>query len=299
MALLLGILLCLDPDPADVDLEALAQRWGLTRATDAATGRETLRGSGVHLIVAPGLSTALWNGEARALSRPVRLSNGRVVVPDEVERFFAGRVAKPRAEAAAERRPAGRSSKGFRLVIDAGHGGAHTGGKSRGGLMEKDVTLDVAMRLRTLLEEYGVDVVMTRTTDAHLDGEVDDDLQKRVAIANRANPDFFMSIHANWHPTPAPRGWEVFVPRQLERSRMGSLAMAQEIAAQFRRLDTEDRGIKEAGFRVLRGTTAPAVLVELEFLSNARGERELGDPSHRQKLASLLFEAVKRYVGRK
>ncbi len=304
MAALLAAWLAMNGEAGDVDLDALAARHGLTRTTDAATGREVLRGPGATLAVAPGLSTALWNGEARGLTRPVRVVNGRVVVPPEVADLFAGRVpakAEPRPEAPAAQGPRPpRVAKNFRIVLDPGHGGAHTGGKGRTGLMEKDVVLDVSLRLRSLLDAYGVDVVMTRTTDAHFDADVDEDLQRRIEIANRARADFFLSIHANWHSTTSPRGFEVYVPRHLERPRLGSLAMAQEIEGQFKRnLDTENRGIKEAGFRVLRRTSAPAVLVELEFISNGQGERELGDAAHRQKLAQLLFESVKRYAARR
>ncbi|MBI2932671.1 MAG: N-acetylmuramoyl-L-alanine amidase [Planctomycetes bacterium] len=291
-------------DPPDIDLETLAQRYGLTRVTDSATGREILRDRSVTLVLAPGLATVLWNGQARPLPRPVRIAAGRVVVPPEVEELLSGRT--PRAlptptPAIAKTAPrsVGRTPRPFRIVVDAGHGGRHTGGKGRHGLLEKDVVLDVALRLRELLQSYGVDVVMTRTTDAHFDFEVDDDLARRVDIANRARPDFFLSIHANWVIGPQARGFEVYVPRHMERSRSGSLWMAREIESQFKdHLDTENRGVKEAGFRVLRGTRAPAVLVELEFISNLQGERELGDPAHRRKLAGLLFEAVKRYISR-
>ncbi len=289
--------------PVDTDLDALGSKYGLTRVTDAATGREVLRAPGLTLVVAPGLSMALWNGEPKALSRPCRIVGGRVVVPAEVESWFAGRPARrPGREPVVAAPPSHRerTPKNFRLVIDPGHGGVHTGGKGASGLMEKEVTLDVSLRLGKLLEEYGVDVVLTRTRDLHFDADVDDDLQKRIDIANRAKGDFFMSIHANWHPTASPRGFEVFVPRHLERSRLSSSTMAQEIESQFKRhLDTENRGIKEAGFRVLKGTVAPAVLVELEFLSNRRGEEELSDASHRQKLAGLLFAAIKSYIARR
>lgn len=284
------------------DLQSLAERHNLVRTTDASTGREILRGTGVHLVLAPGLAIALWNGEIKALSRPVRIQDGRVVVPPEIDSLFAARApARPISPAPVVRsRVSEQTPRRFKLVLDAGHGGAHTGGKGQDGLLEKDVNLDVALRLQRLLEDYGIDVVMTRTRDVHFDQDVDDDLQRRVHMANRADADFFLSIHSNWHPGTHARGFEVYVPRDVSRSREESLIMAQEIRNQFRRnLDTEDRGIKEAGFRVLRGTEAPAVLVELEFISNARGERELGSPSHRQKLAELLFQAVKRFVSRR
>jgi N-acetylmuramoyl-L-alanine amidase len=286
---------------ADIDLEELANRYGLSRVSDAATGREVLRGQGLVLVVAPGLSTALWNGEARALSREVRVANGRVVVPVDVERLFAGRPVRPASPPAeATARPARESVPRFKVAIDAGHGGVHTGGKGRGGLLEKEVSLDVALRLAKLLQQHGVEVFLTRDTDTHFAEYVNDDLDMRAAAVNRARPDVFMSIHTNWHSRREARGWEVYVPQPLERSRgEGTRELAQLVASEFRKLDTEDRGIKEAGFRVLRGTKVPAVLVELEFISNPRGERELGDTEHRQKLAGMLFEALRRYIAQR
>lgn len=283
-------------DPAGVDLGELAERHALTRSTDWATGREVLRGSGAHLVLAPGLSTVLWNGAVRTLSEPVRLVRGRVVVPPDVERILA---ATPSPAAPNPRHRAERAPRSFKIVLDPGHGGRHPGWRGEGGLLEKDVNLDVGLRLRDLLRSYGVDVVMTRTRDTHLAPTVNEDLEERLALANGARPDFFLSIHSNGHTGAHARGFEVFVARDLRGERRSSLDMAREIQMQFRRgLDTEDRGIKEAGFRVLKGTSCPAVLVELEFLSNPRGERELGDPAHRQKLAELLFAAIKRYIAR-
>lgn len=284
-------------DSAGGDPDALAAAFDLVRSTEAATGRETLKGPGVCAVYAPGLSVALVNGERVELSTPVSIARGRTLLPPELAERIR-RLAAPRT--AATPKPAARRI-GFKLMLDPGHGGMHTGGKSRDGrLMEKDVVLDVCLRLRPLLEDMGIEVVMTRTTDVHFSEDVDDDLMRRVALANRARPDFFLSVHSNWVPGAEPRGFEIYVARHLEAGREGSRRMADEIRAQFRRhLDTEDRGIKEAGFKVIRLTDAPAALVELEFLSNPRGARELGDPAHRQRLSELLAEAVRRYATRR
>lgn len=281
------------------DPDALVAEYDLSRFPEAATGRETLRGPGITAVYAPGLSVALVNGERVVLASPVSLVRGRLLLPSDLTERIR-RLASPRRREAP--RPAARRlGASFKIVLDPGHGGMHTGGKSRdGGLMEKDVVLDVCLRLRPLLEEMGAQVVMTRTADVHFAEDVDDDLMRRVAIANRERPDFFLSVHSNWVPGADARGFEVYVARHLEPGREGSRRMADEIRAQFRRhLDTEDRGIKEAGFKVIRLTDAPAALVELEFLSNARGARELGDPAHRQKLSELLAEAVRRYASRR
>ncbi|MBI4563157.1 MAG: N-acetylmuramoyl-L-alanine amidase [Planctomycetes bacterium] len=299
--ILAGLLAVGGDDSGSSDIDRIVRRFELTHTTDVLSGREMLRGPGLALAVAPGLAVAVINGETRYLSTPVQVSGGRIVFPAELVALIERR-AKSRAEPAvrAPATPRGNPiGRPFKVVVDAGHGGVHTGGKAASGLMEKDVALDVSLRLQRLLEAMGVQVIMTRTTDRHFSEDTDEDLLHRVAVSNRAAPDLFISIHSNWHWTPDPRGFEVYVARGLEFGRSGSRRLAAEIRSLFRsNLNTEDRGIKEAGFKVIKLTEAPAVLVELEFISNPEGERELADPAHRQKLAELLAEAIRKYAVR-
>ncbi|HKS17560.1 MAG TPA: N-acetylmuramoyl-L-alanine amidase [Planctomycetota bacterium] len=285
----------------ELDLDKIADRFDLARTSEPATGRETLRGPGLTVSFAPGLRVAVVNGEVIRLEGPVEISGGRIRLPADlaslIERLAPAR--KPVPEPAAKGARVLGTGRPFKVVVDAGHGGIHTGCHSRNGYTEKEVTLDVSGRLKMLLEEMGAEVIMTRDSDSHFSEDIDTDLMRRVAISDRARPDVFLSIHCNWAPNPGVRGFEVYVSRDGKADRGDSRRLAAEIRSAFRDgLDTEDRGIKEAGFKVVRHTDAPAVLVELDFISNPLSSRQFADPDHRQKVAELLADAVKRFATR-
>jgi N-acetylmuramoyl-L-alanine amidase len=302
MAAMLAALLLFTGGP-ELDLDRLTLKFDLARVSDPATGRETLRGPGLVINFAPGLRVALINGDVVRLESAVEISGGRIRLPSDLASLIE-RLAQPRKAAAAPEpakpaRKAGRLDKAFKIVIDPGHGGVHTGCHARGGYTEKEVTLDVSRRLKDLLEAIGAEVVMTRTEDAHFSEDIDTDLMKRVQISDRAHPDLFLSIHCNWTPNPDVRGFEVYVSRDGKADGGDSRRMAAEIRSMFRaHLDTEDRGIKEAGFKVVRHTDAPAVLVELDFISNPTSSKQFADPDHRQRVAELLAEAVRRFASK-
>jgi N-acetylmuramoyl-L-alanine amidase len=293
-----------DRDPAPpyvgvdyVDLDLLARRYSVTWTSDAATAREILRSGEFVIVLAPNLETALVNGAPRKLVHPVKVADGRVRVPVEIARLVDGTVAVRPVKTEPRKEPVSTApkKKWFTVVLDPGHGGMHTGCKGRSGVLEKDLTLDMALRLRTLLEAAGGEVVMVRTDDRHFNDDVHRDLQHRCDLVNRTRPDLFLSIHVNYVPRPEPRGFEMWVRKNDRASR----ELASYLRAEFgRALSTDDRGIKdEKNLYVLRNTSCPAVLVEVGFISNPAEERELCDPKHRQKLAATMAEAVQRYLA--
>jgi len=218
------------------------------------------------------------------------------------------------------------------VVIDAGHGGGDEGARGRG-LLEKEVVLDVARRLRDRLVGLGYRVVLTRDADERVS------LHDRVAAANEARGDLFVSIHANAAPQDWVRGVETFF-LSLEASDDAARALAQsENAAfegtttvpdagsgallgilgdlmvsehmmesnEFARMaqqalaladDVRSRGVKQAPFHVLMGVHMPACLVEIGFLSNVRDERELGDRERREQIAEALAISIVRFGER-
>ena len=301
MNLVLALLLAVTS--TETDLDKFIQRFDLARTTEPATGRETLRGPGLAITFAPGLRVALVNGDLMTLASPVEIAGGKIRIPADLASLIE-RLAAPRKKVEPAPDPKSKPSRRgpalerpFKIVIDAGHGGVHTGCQARGGYFEKEVTLDVSRRLKDLLDDMGADVVMTRTTDAHFSEDIDTDLMRRVHISDRARPDLFLSIHCNWTGNPEVRGFEVYVSRDHKVDGGDSRRMAAEIRSVFRAgLETEDRGIKEAGFKVVRHTDAPAVLVELDFISNPTSSRQFADPDHRQHVAELLAEAVRRFA---
>ncbi len=217
-----------------------------------------------------------------------------------------------------------------RIVIDPGHGGHDTGTIGPTGLREKDVVLDVGLRLRKLLEQkIGCDVVMTRSDDTFIP------LEERTAIANEKAADLFVSIHANASRDRSARGIETYYlnftsnPDALEvaarenatsqesvhqlQDLIKKIAMTEKITESqdfahqvqrdlYRRIikvggQQRDRGVKKAPFVVLIGANMPSILAEISFLTNPRDERLLRKGDYRQKIAEALYQGVVDYVN--
>jgi N-acetylmuramoyl-L-alanine amidase len=220
------------------------------------------------------------------------------------------------------------------VAIDAGHGGIDKGKTGPTGLTEKEVNLDIAMRLRDLLvSDYDMEVVMTRTEDVLVP------LMRRAEIANSAGADIFVSIHCNgWFHADAG-GYETFFLSQAKTEEATRLAMEENASVQFEGagvspeelddlgfmlwdmvqnefvtesselaeliqrelgevIDIRNRGVKQAGLIVLKGCRMPAVLVESAFLSNPQEERLLADRRFREEIARGIAEAIQRYRAR-
>ena len=217
-----------------------------------------------------------------------------------------------------------------RIVIDAGHGGHDSGTTGPGGIEEKQVVLDVALRLGKLLKQrLGADVIYTRDSDTFIP------LETRTAIANKAQADLFLSIHANSSPDPSARGVETYYlnfttsPDALEVAARENAVSdesihelsdlvkkitlkdkideSREFAADVQRSlygDLEDgnpglrdRGVKKAPFVVLIGANMPSILAEISFLTNSDDARELEQPAYRQRIAESLYRGVERYIS--
>jgi len=216
------------------------------------------------------------------------------------------------------------------VVIDPGHGGAETGAQGPGGAFEKDVTLQIARKLRAMLvNSLGLQVFLTRDRDE------DVDLDTRTAVANNYKADLFISIHANASRARAAAGTEVyFLSYQASDEESRRLAQAEgaiappvnpvagaapDLAlilwdmAQAEHLEessslasriqeevavvrgSEGRGVKQAPFRVLVGAAMPAVLVEVAFISNPDEEKLLTSDAFQTKVAAALVRGIARY----
>jgi len=215
------------------------------------------------------------------------------------------------------------------IVIDAGHGGKDPGAVGYRGTKEKDIALDVAKRLeKKLAKNMKVKIVMTRDEDIFLR------LSERTKIANESNGSLFISIHTNAAEDRRASGFETFLIGQnkneaavrvaarenavleLEGSTGKKLTdedlikatIAQSAFAskseQFaslvqkeikKRVQSKDRGVKQAGFYVLMGASMPNVLVELGFISNPSEEKKLRSSQYRDQLATAIYRAVEQY----
>jgi N-acetylmuramoyl-L-alanine amidase len=216
------------------------------------------------------------------------------------------------------------------IVIDPGHGGKQTGAISDSGMAEKEITLDVALRLRRLMENAPFEVFLTRQTDQTIP------LEKRVAFANSKNADLFVSIHVNWMEPRNIRALEtyfvgpsddpatlnlarmenresdysfsdyrrilekIYVDARREESRRLAKSIQTELYRSLRQNnpEVEDRGIKMAPFVVLVGTQMPAILAEISCLSNEDEVKLLTDNDYKEKIALALFKGIQSYAKR-
>jgi len=215
-----------------------------------------------------------------------------------------------------------------RIVIDAGHGGHDSGTIGAGGIEEKDVVLDVALRLGALLHDrLGAEIVYTRSDDTFVP------LETRTAIANKAQADLFISIHANSSADSSARGVETYYlnfttsPDALQTAARENAVSNQSIhqlsdlvkkitlrdkideSREFAS-DVEDglysglqkgnaglknRGVKKAPFVVLIGANMPSILAEISFVTNPRDAAQLQRPEYRERVAESLYKGVARY----
>jgi N-acetylmuramoyl-L-alanine amidase len=167
------------------------------------------------------------------------------------------------------------------VVIDAGHGGHDRGARAVSGMNEKDLCLDMAKRLKPLLERAGFRVVMVRDRDVFVP------LGRRVEISNRYRNAIFVSIHYNWARRRAARGLEVFYHTPQSRRLAANI-----LRESLRVYSTPNRGVKPANFYVLRNNRRPAVLLELGFLSNSQDNAYVQRADIRQRQAEAIARGI-------
>jgi N-acetylmuramoyl-L-alanine amidase len=236
----------------------------------------------------------------------------------------------------AARPPPPRTPRPLKIVLDPGHGGKDPGAQGEGGLLEKDVVLDIAKQLAgRLKEETGATVVLTRERDVFLT------LEERTARANAEGADLFLSIHANASPREDLAGIETYYLNntddratvrlaamenglkligngrhagaddlsyilsdlvqagKLQDSVALSHALQRGLVSRLRdsHPDVGDLGVKQGPFYVLVGAYMPCVLVEVSFLTNPVEGKRLGTKAYREAIADGLSGGVKEYIA--
>jgi len=215
-----------------------------------------------------------------------------------------------------------------RIVIDPGHGGHDTGTVGPSGLEEKELVLDVAFRLKKLVEEkLNGEVILTRTDDTFVP------LEERTSLANESQADLFISIHANSSENRRVSGVETFflnfassadveeiaarensssqktifelqdlvqkiaLKEKVDESKEFAQTVQKSMATQMQktRASAKDRGVKQAPFIVLIGASMPSILSEISFVSNPSDEKLLKSPNYRQKIAEALCRGIEEY----
>lgn len=219
----------------------------------------------------------------------------------------------------------------MRIVVDAGHGGWDLGTVGRRGLLEKDLVLEIAQRLAKLLEtRLGAKVILTRNDDNYIP------LDERAGMANQAQADLFVSVHANYSDLPSARGVETYYtnffsspnakdlesrnPETHDQTHSAATAVVLSPAElhdkieQSRRLAASvqrslygtlsvqnpglrDRGVKEASYVVLTETAMPGILAEVSFVSSPADEQKLRSDGYREQIAEALYKGIARYAA--
>ena len=212
----------------------------------------------------------------------------------------------------------------LRIVLDAGHGGWDLGTVGRKGLLEKDLVLDIVERLGKLVENrLAASVIYTRSDDNYVA------LEKRAEVANLAKANLFLSIHANYSDFPSARGVETYytntyssvrarshddgeleataagvdwtnvdIKEKVHESKLLAVSIQRALYGTLSATNPglPNRGVKQAQYVVLTGTSMPAVLAEVSFVSSPTDENNLQSSSYRQRIAEALYQGVARYA---
>ena len=309
-------------------LISLCQLRNIDWDYDLFTRKITLcRGSDrINLMV--GSAIAVVNGAKYDLGAPVETHKGMVVIPAKFKRkiidsLFSRYVLKDELV---------RVEQIKKIIIDPGHGGKDPGAIGRTGLKEKDVNLDIAKRIRKLLMQRDIEVIMTRETDEFVS------LAERSRIANSKDVDLFISIHANANRVRRVHGFEIyylsgkvddssrafltaknidpdikdasfFQPTLDIKATLWDLIFTQNRAESIElahyichlvndNLDIKVSGLKNACFQVLKKTRMPAILIEVGYLSNSYEERMLNNSFYRQQIAEAIASGIEGYCKR-
>ena len=174
--------------------------------------------------------------------------------------------------------------------MDAGHGGSD-GGIESGKAVEKDINLSVALKLKAILENDNIEVILTRSTDENMN------LADRISVANDSNADYFISFHCNYYEKDVQIvGLECYYNNSNATESKGyaeSIINAVSLSE-----DIETRYAKTEGYYVLRNTQMPAVLVEMGFLSNYSESQKLLDDDYQESLAQRIAEGISNEIKR-
>jgi N-acetylmuramoyl-L-alanine amidase len=315
--------------PVGIPLADVCARYHVTWQWDGVTQVVMLEYRGNLSKAIVGSSTVLVGQKEIILSAPLRRENSTIYVPED----FEAKVIAPFGVPIAGLSPVESSSRAHVVVIDAGHGGKDLGTMDPSREMdEKEIVLDVAKRLRMLLESAGLKVIMTRDSDNFIS------LPERTIIAAQSGADLFVSVHVNSNRDHMVSGLLVYYLEAIGRKDMneeqrkeneqiylknlstnGSPALlaivtdmmdnlkamqSQKLAKSIVRAAREEPGVKVRGdglrvchFFVVRNTLIPAVLVETGFLTNRLEHNKLVSSLYRQKMAELIARGILDYAN--
>jgi N-acetylmuramoyl-L-alanine amidase len=307
------------------NLQELCAQNKIECTYEATTKLVSLRQGTVSANVLVGSNVVYFKDEKVLLDKSIRLRKDVITVPPDfalkvLSRFKPKEIVKVKPTTEVKVR---------KIIIDAGHGGKDPGASSRSGLKEKKVVLEIAKDVKSLLERQGVQVTLTRSSDVFVE------LNERACIANRAQADLFVSIHANSSPSRNVSGLEVYSLKDLtsldrsgddhisgQEALFGQLKIkndryvkkiVEDMLYDYKQGESKvlagkvcdkmcqlanyrDHRVKTANFHVLRNTMMPAILVEVGYLTNPKEERLLNKSEYRMTVAEGIAKGILEYV---
>jgi N-acetylmuramoyl-L-alanine amidase len=269
-------------------------------------------------VVMASAGVSRWPASARAVPAAAAVLGNAQAAPNAAPDPFLSQQVHPNVLALSVRR----------VIVDAGHGGGNLGTSSADGVNEKDLTLDIAERVRQLIVQRGFEAVMTRTADERRS------LRERAATANRRHGDIFVSIHLNSLRPSSARGIETYYLGPSDDPEFDAVAAAEnrhsgyslsDIRSLLEKIYTDarrdesrrlaesvqralvlalrktapaitDRGVKTAPFVVLVATEMPAIVAEVSCLSNEDDARHLNTAEYRQTIAEALVSGIQTFA---
>lgn len=179
------------------------------------------------------------------------------------------------------------------IAIDPGHGGFDPGALGRNGADEKDINLEIAQKLATILRQAGAGVVITRETDAPLAHTKNGDLQARVDMVREAQADIFLTIQCNSDPNSSYHGAQTFYYPSSQQGKK----LAETIQTEIKQVlnNTHRQPQKHGETYMLRNLDMPSVIVEVGFISNAEEEKNLNDSHYQNKMAWCIYSGIVDY----
>ncbi|MBF0490547.1 MAG: N-acetylmuramoyl-L-alanine amidase [Candidatus Omnitrophica bacterium] len=311
-----------------ISLQEICKKYSIYWQFDSVTQVVLLEVKSHKAKAVVGSPVVFIGQEKITLDGPLRRVNSSIYVPEDFESKVIGSLGLVQSNLGYSGEIS--NLKVRTIILDPGHGGKDPGAKGYSGVKEKDVVLDIGKRLKSLLTQSGIKVVMTRDNDEFIS------LNGRTEMATKANADLFVSIHANSNPARRTEGIEVYYAkthekrdldedqrqkneknflRNLDADRGSTVgAIVADMMYQLKicessklamrivhdcsaAVETPNRGARHARYFVVRNTLMPAILVETGFLTNKKEEKRLNTKEYRQKLAESIARSILTYAS--
>lgn len=281
-----------------VYLRDWAERNGFQMSLDQKESTIELTNRWANIALASDSRHGTINGVSVWLSFPIRVHNGRIIIDQKDLTTLIEPVLFPKRMA--------KDRKVMVIALDAGHGGKDPGYQI-GSKQEKIYTMMLAKEVKDQLEDAGLKTFMTRRSDTYVERS------DRAELSQKARADLFVSLHYNTAPDPGAKGVETYCitpfgaeatngSEQALRTFPGNRYDAQSVLLAYevqrsitRSLDLADRGVRRAGFEVLRRAPMPSILIEGGFMSNPSDSKKVFDEDHRREMARAIVDGILAY----